>query len=85
VLSENAYVLLGAAVDYALGLVGDVPAALPEGWQSQDIGTTGGSAAESDGTWAISADGADVWGSADEFHYAYVPLSGRWYDYRTGC
>jgi len=52
------------------------PAALPEGWQSQDIGTTGGSAAESDGTWVISADGADVWGSADEFHYAYVPLSG---------
>jgi len=50
--------------------------ALPEGWQSQDIGTTGGSVAESDGTWAISADGADVWDSSDEFHYAYVPLSG---------
>ncbi len=51
-------------------------AALPQGWQSQDIGTTGGSAAESEGTWAISADGADIWGSADEFHYAYVSLSG---------
>jgi hypothetical protein len=51
-------------------------AALPEGWQSQDIDTTGGSAAESDGTWAISADGADIWGSSDQFHYAYVPLSG---------
>ncbi len=59
-----------------LGLVGSASAALPEGWQSQDIGTTGGSAAESDGTWAISADGADVWGSSDQFHYAYVPLSG---------
>jgi len=55
---------------------GAAPAALPDGWQSQDIGTTGGSVAESDGTWAISADGADIWGSADEFHYAYVPLSG---------
>ena len=54
----------------------DAPAPLPDGWQSQDIGTTGGSAAESEGTWAISADGADIWGSADEFHYAYVPLSG---------
>ncbi len=59
-----------------LGLVSSASAALPEGWQSQDIGTTGGSAAESDGTWAISADGADVWDNSDEFHYAYVPLSG---------
>ncbi|MFH1883126.1 MAG: LamG-like jellyroll fold domain-containing protein, partial [Planctomycetota bacterium] len=57
----------------ALGL----PKALPKGWQSQDIGTTGGSVAESDGTWAISADGADVWNASDEFHYAYVPLSGN--------
>jgi hypothetical protein len=52
------------------------PVPAPEGWQSQDIGTTGGSADESDGTWTISADGADVWGSSDEFHYAYMPLSG---------
>jgi len=50
--------------------------ALPQGWQSQDIGTTGGSAAESDGTWAISADGADIWWRSDQFHYAHVPLSG---------
>ncbi len=69
-----------AAHDQSLGfghmvLSGD-PVPAPDGWQSQDIGTTGGSAAESDGTWTISADGADVWGSADEFHYAYVPLSG---------
>ena len=59
-----------------LGLVGSASAALPEGWQSQDIGTTDGSAEESGGMWVISADGADIWGSADEFHYAYVPLSG---------
>ncbi len=59
-----------------LALVGSASAALPEGWQSQDIGTTDGSAAESGGMWIISADGADIWGSADEFHYAYVPLSG---------
>jgi len=70
------------AHDQSLGfghmvLSAEPPVALPEGWQSQDIGTTGGSAAESDGTWAISADGADIWGSADEFHYAYVPLSGN--------
>ncbi len=59
-----------------LALVGSASAALPEGWQSQDIGTTDGSADESGGMWIIRADGADIWGSADEFHYAYVPLSG---------
>jgi ketosteroid isomerase-like protein len=51
-----------------------VPAS--DGWQSQDIGTTGGSAAESDGTWTISADGADIWGYSDQFHYVYGELTG---------
>jgi uncharacterized protein (TIGR02246 family) len=50
--------------------------ALPEGWQSQDIDTTGGSAAESDGTWTISADGADIWDNSDHFHYVYRELTG---------
>jgi ketosteroid isomerase-like protein len=52
------------------------PVPATDGWQSQDIGTTGGSADESDGTWTISADGADIWGSSDQFHYAYLPLTG---------
>jgi len=55
---------------------GAAPAALPEGWQSRDIGTIGGSSAEIDGAWAISADGADIWWKSDKFHYVYVPLSG---------
>ena len=59
-----------------LGLVGDALAAIPAGWESQDIATTGGSAAESNGTWTIIGDGADIWGSSDAFHYAYVPLIG---------
>jgi len=57
-------------------LVGSASAALPKGWQSQDINTTGGSADESGGTWTVTGDGADVWGSSDAFHFAYVPLSG---------
>ncbi|MBN2316966.1 MAG: hypothetical protein JXM79_23770 [Sedimentisphaerales bacterium] len=60
----------------ALSLVGSVSAQLPAGWQSQDINTTGGSASESGGTWSIRGDGADVWGTTDAFHYAYVPLGG---------
>ena len=60
-----------------LGLAGSSSAAVPAGWQNQDIGTTGGSANESNGTWTISGDGADVWGTSDAFHYAYVPLIGN--------
>jgi hypothetical protein len=59
-----------------LGLVGSASAALPQGWTSQDIGTTGGSADESGGTWTITADGWDIWGSSDGFHFVHVPLSG---------
>ena len=59
-----------------LGLIGSAPAQLPAGWQSQDIGTTGGSASESNGTWTVIGDGGDIWGASDAFHYAYVPLIG---------
>ena len=59
-----------------LSLIGSASAALPQGWQSQDINTTGGSADESGGTWTVSGDGADVWGASDAFHFAYVPLAG---------
>src|SRR4030042_1285502 len=60
----------------AMSLTACASAAIPAGWQNQDIGTTGGSANESNGTWTISADGADIWGTSDAFHYAYVPLIG---------
>jgi len=59
-----------------LALVSGVSAALPEGWQSRDIGTIGGSATEIDGIWFVSGDGADVWYKSDQFHYAFVPLRG---------
>jgi hypothetical protein len=62
---------------FALGLADSSSAAIPAGWQNQDIGTTGGSASESKGTWTVSGDGADVWGTSDAFHYAYVPLVGN--------
>jgi len=69
-----------AAHDQSLGfghmVLSADPAPAPDGWQSQDIGTTGGSAEESDGTWAISADGVDIWGNSDQFHYVYRELTG---------
>ena len=59
-----------------LGLVGNASAALPSGWTSQDINTTGGSAEESDGVWTVIADGADIYDPPDEFHFVYIPFSG---------
>jgi len=53
-------------------------APLPAGWQSRDVGTVGlsGKATESGGTFTLKGAGADVWGTADAFHYAYRSLSG---------
>jgi regulation of enolase protein 1 (concanavalin A-like superfamily) len=54
------------------------PPTLPEGWQSQDVGSVGrqGMAEESGGFFTVRGAGADVWGSADAFRYAYRPFSG---------
>jgi len=59
-----------------LSLVGSASAVLPDGWQSLDIHTTGGSADVNDGTWTVNGTGDDVWGWWDRFHYAYLPLTG---------
>jgi hypothetical protein len=74
--------LFGIAVGVCLAVSAVVrtqtPAALPEGWRSQDIGAVGqlGSATESNGVFTISGAGADIWSTADAFHFAYRPLTG---------
>jgi regulation of enolase protein 1 (concanavalin A-like superfamily) len=52
---------------------------LPEGWVASDVGSVGvaGSARESAGTFTVSGAGADIWGTADAFHYVYTLLSGN--------
>jgi regulation of enolase protein 1 (concanavalin A-like superfamily) len=52
--------------------------ALPSGWASRDIGssTPRGSARESGETWTIVGGGDNVWGAADEFHFAYRAITG---------
>jgi phosphatidylserine/phosphatidylglycerophosphate/cardiolipin synthase-like enzyme len=51
---------------------------LPSPWADQDIGATSaaGSASDASGTFTITATGADIWGTADAFHYVYQPLTG---------
>jgi regulation of enolase protein 1 (concanavalin A-like superfamily) len=53
-------------------------AALPGPWLDSDIGTTGaaGSASVTNGTYTINGSGADIWGNADGFHFAYQQLNG---------
>ena len=88
VFSMPGSVLVGLAVSshetaLATGTVDGVsvttpPGPLPAGWQSQDVGSVGtaGSASESAGTFTVNGAGADVWGTADAFHYAYRSLTG---------
>ena len=48
------------------------------GWESTDIGSTtpAGSTTESVGVYTLEGSGADIWDSADAFHFAYAPLTG---------
>jgi regulation of enolase protein 1 (concanavalin A-like superfamily) len=52
---------------------------LPAPWLDADVGAVGapGSAAFSSGTFTVAGAGADVWGTADAFHYVYQPLGGN--------
>ena len=54
------------------------PDALPPGWSHQDVGAVGvaGGAAFGASTFTIRGAGADVWGTADAFQFAYTRFSG---------
>jgi len=54
------------------------PPALPAQWSTSDSGAVGvaGSASESSGTFTVTGSGADVWGTADAFRYAYQQVTG---------
>jgi hypothetical protein len=67
-----------AAVSIIVGSAPPPPPVLPAGWSNGDVGATGatGSSTFSNGAFSVSGAGADVWGNADAFQFAYVPLSG---------
>lgn len=58
--------------------VSTAPAPLPAPWQHQDVGTVGlvGGASHSSGVFTVKGSGADIFGTADQFHYVYQPMSG---------
>jgi regulation of enolase protein 1 (concanavalin A-like superfamily) len=51
---------------------------LPAGWSSRDIGATvpAGGAFHSAGTFGVRGAGADIWGTADGFHFLYRAWTG---------
>ena len=51
---------------------------LPSGWSTKDIGAVGaaGSGTYVNNIFTVAGSGADVWGAADEFRFAYTTLSG---------
>jgi phosphatidylserine/phosphatidylglycerophosphate/cardiolipin synthase-like enzyme/regulation of enolase protein 1 (concanavalin A-like superfamily) len=53
-------------------------AALPSPWVNQDMGATlqAGSAQHANGTFTVNGSGADIWNTADAFHFVYQPLTG---------
>ena len=55
------------------GLVNAAPA-----WEDRDIGAVSatGSVEVAGDVYTMHASGGDIWGTADEFHYMYVPMTG---------
>jgi hypothetical protein len=64
------------SADWLLENVAEVGWAGP--WDNNDIGNTAtaGSFTPSGDTYTIQGSGADIWGTADAFHYVFKPLSG---------
>lgn len=52
---------------------------LPSGWVDGDIGAVGkaGSATYSSGVFTVNGAGNNIWGTADAFHFAYLPVTGN--------
>ena len=59
--------------------IGAVAPPLPSPWVNADIGavSAAGSATYSSGTFTVNGSGADIYGSADEFHFVYQSFSGN--------
>ncbi|MDE3100203.1 MAG: DUF1349 domain-containing protein, partial [Verrucomicrobiota bacterium] len=54
------------------------PSNLPPGWTDADIGSPAiaGYATYTNGTFTVSGNGSDIWGTSDQFNYAYESVSG---------
>jgi hypothetical protein len=53
---------------------GGTPGTLPSPWSQTDVGAVGrsGSGSEAGGAFTVAGAGADMWGTADAFHFVYT-------------
>ncbi|MGH9411656.1 MAG: phospholipase D-like domain-containing protein [Vicinamibacterales bacterium] len=79
VSSHVAGTLATATFDHVSTSSGSATSSLPSGWADSDIGSVpiAGSANYKNPTFTITGSGADIWGTADAFNYAYTSLSGN--------
>jgi len=77
VTSHSATQAAAGTFDHVSIAAASATSALPGGWQTTDIGASGksGSASEAGGTFTVAGAGADIWGTADAFRYAYGTLA----------
>jgi len=67
------------ADQWLLGKEAEVAWAPSSTWDDNDIGSTataGGFIDNGDGSYSVTGSGADIWGTADAFHYVFKPLVG---------
>jgi uncharacterized repeat protein (TIGR01451 family) len=55
------------------------PGPLPSPWVDTDVGgpSPAGAASYNGGVFTVQGSGADIWGTSDQFHYVYQPVSGN--------
>jgi outer membrane protein assembly factor BamB/regulation of enolase protein 1 (concanavalin A-like superfamily) len=78
VTSHNVNALSTAKFD-SVSVTSNSSGALPSGWTNADIGSPQlmGSSSYNNGLFNIFGAGNDIWGTADQFQYAYKTLSGN--------
>ncbi len=81
VTSHNASAVTTGMFDnvaVGLGAPAPPPTPPPAPWTQGDIGAVGaaGSATYATGQFAVAGAGADIWNSADAFHYVFQPITG---------
>lgn len=56
---------------------------LPSAWQSSDIGYVAfpGDVCVDNGVYTVTASGADIWNTADAFHYVYQPVTSNYLEF----
>ena len=78
VLSHNATQLSTVAFDNVQVTTPVVGGPLPSPWLDTDVGApaVAGSATYLNGVYTVNGSGADIWGTSDQFNYAYQSIGG---------